>query len=87
MLATLLNVPVRLEPIAFMAAMVAMLMSAAIRPYSIAVAPSSSFRALIRIVSMPACSLWVLRVENRSGRLKKSLTIENPARLAAERGL
>src|SRR5262245_25199065 len=40
----LLNLPLRLEPIALTVAMITTEMPAAIRPYSIAVAPDSSFR-------------------------------------------
>src|SRR5262249_25441917 len=39
-----LNLPLRVEPIVFTVAMITTEMPAAIRPYSIAVAPDSSFR-------------------------------------------
>jgi hypothetical protein len=58
LLATLLNVRLMFEPRAVVAAMIATEISAAIRPYSMAVAPESSFRkrakSVMRLVPLGA---------------------------------
>jgi hypothetical protein len=47
--ATVVNVEVRLVPTALQAVIAATAISAAIRPYSTAVAPSSFFRSLVNV--------------------------------------
>ena len=46
---TVLNVPLRLVPTDVAAVMIATAMSAAIRPYSMAVAPDSSAKTFLKI--------------------------------------
>jgi hypothetical protein len=85
LLETLLNVLVRLEPTALKAAIPAMETNVAIRPYSIAVAPSSLLRSLIKTanISVPFIRM---RAKDKSSVFEKSLTTKPPPGLRPSGG-
>src|SRR5580692_5065087 len=71
--ATVVKIEVRFEPTVPMIVTAATAISAAIRPYSIAVAPSSFLKSLVKVINMPVLQFDGRSADYQIGRITKVL--------------